>query len=593
MKHTVQKKPGAASSYAELRKRWKNGTLGEVFDDWKWILTYSARHKGAIAVYLLLGVLSTTLSLLGSIVSKYLIDIVTGHRFEHLPLLIGLMVGSIVFELLFTALTNRITVRLSVRIHDDIQADVFTRMMDADWLSLTRYAHGDLLNRFHNDVRTVSGNAINWLPGLLLSAYRFIATFFVILHYDAVMALIALSSAPVLLVSGRFLLSRQRRHAMEVRDMSSRVMAFEAEAFGNVDTVKSFGIEGQYGCRLRNWQAQMEQTVLSQNRFQILSNMALSLLSHAVQLAAFGYCLFLLWTGAITFGTMTMFLQQRSALTAAMGEVAAIVPNFLNSAVAAHRVRELSELPRDAHLPENTPWDASARRGLTVELRNVDFGYTDTPVLQESALTAAPGEIVALVGASGEGKTTLVRLMLGLIHPQAGTAVLRTTDGDEIPLNADTRHLFSYVPQGNTMLSGTIADNLRLVRPAATDAELESALRAACAWEFVSAMPDGIHSEIGERGRGLSEGQAQRIAIARAILRDAPVVLLDEATSALDVATERRVLKNIVAACPDKTCIVTTHRPSVLSLCRRVYRVMDTRVTLLTEEESARMVMEF
>ncbi len=584
------KAPRMGASLAELNRRRKSGTLGEIAADWKWILRYSARHKGAIALYLLLGMLSTTLSLAGSVVSKYLIDIVTGHRFEHLPLLLGLMVGSTLSGLVFTALTNRITMRLSIRIHNDIQADVFTRILDADWLALSSYAHGDLLNRIHNDVRTVSSNAIHWLPDLLLAGYRFLATFFVILHFDAVMAVIALASAPVLLLCSRFLLSRQRRHAMAVRDMSSKVMGFEAEAFGNMDTIKSFGVESYYGTRLRGWQNRMQQTLLDQNRFQIQSNILLSLLSQAVQLAAFGYCLFLLWTNAITFGTMTMFLQQRSALTAAMSELAAMVPNFLNSAVAAHRIRELTELPRDVHLSGTAPQTAG---GLTVELRNVDFAYKDTPVLQRSALTAAPGEIVALVGASGEGKTTLVRLMLGLVRPQSGDAVLRTADGAEIPLNADTRHLFSYVPQGNTMISGTIADNLRLVRPDATPAEMESALRSACAWEFVSALPDGMDSEVGERGRGLSEGQAQRIAIARAILRDAPVVLLDEATSALDVATERRVLKNIVAACPDKTCIVTTHRPSVLSLCRRVYRVMDTQVTLLTEEESARMVMEF
>lgn len=163
----------------------------------------------------------------------------------------------------------------------------------------------------------------------------------------------------------------------------------------------------------------------------------------------------------------------------------------------------------------------------------------------------------------------------------------------EIALSADTRCLFSYVPQGNTVFSGTIAENLRIVRQDASDEQLVSALKAACAWDFVSKMPEGINSPVGERGRGLSEGQAQRIAIARAILRDAPILLMDEATSALDVATERQVLRSILAHCPEKTCVITTHRPSVLNMCSRVYRVLDTRVTELSEEESARMVMDF
>ena len=187
----------------------------------------------------------------------------------------------------------------------------------------------------------------------------------------------------------------------------------------------------------------------------------------------------------------------------------------------------------------------------------------------------------------------MIRLMLGLVRPQEGRAYLKAGNALEVEMNAETRHLFSYVPQGNTLLSGTVAENLRMVKEDATDDELEEALKLSCAWDFVSQLPNGIHSPLGERGRGLSEGQAQRLAIARAILKDAPVLLLDEATSALDVATERQVLRNIIRQRPNKTCIVTTHRPSVLNLCQRVYRVMDGQVTPLTEEESSRMAMEF
>ncbi|MBR2596819.1 MAG: ATP-binding cassette domain-containing protein, partial [Solobacterium sp.] len=184
-------------------------------------------------------------------------------------------------------------------------------------------------------------------------------------------------------------------------------------------------------------------------------------------------------------------------------------------------------------------------------------------------------------------------LMLGLVTPQKGTAGIITEKNTFIPGNADIRRYFSYVPQGNTILSGTVAENMRIVKEDATDEEIISCLKTACAWEFIERMPQGINNPVGERGRGLSEGQAQRLAIARALLRDAPVLLLDEATSALDVATEREVLRNIMGDHAERTCIVTTHRPSVLTMCSRVYGVMEKEVRELSEEESARMAIDF
>ncbi len=227
-------------------------------------------------------------------------------------------------------------------------------------------------------------------------------------------------------------------------------------------------------------------------------------------------------------------------------------------------------------------------------MEDVDFGYdAAAPVLQNVDFKAEPGEIAALVGPSGQGKTTMIRLMLGLVTPQKGTAGIITENNTFIPGNADIRRYFSYVPQGNTILSGTVAENMRIVKEDATYEEIIACLKTACAWEFIERMPQGINNPVGERGRGLSEGQAQRLAIARALLRDAPVLLLDEATSALDVATEREVLRNIMSDHTERTCIVTTHRPRVLTMGSRVYGVMDKEVRELSEEESARMAIDF
>ena len=574
--------------------KWKDGTFSEIIDDWKWIFSYSKRYKGAIAFYTVLGIFSTSLGLVSSVASKYLIDIITGYQMDKLGLLIVIMVGSTVFSLVFSSLINRISTKLSIDINNDIQADIFDKIVDADWLALNKYSNGDILNRFNGDIGTVSGNAISWLPTIVIAIYNFIATFFVIMHYDVMMAVIAFASAPFLFLSSRFIIKKQREYGKKVREMSSDLMTFEVETFYNFDTIKSFGVAPHYSKKMRWWQKKFKDISLEYNLFTIKTNIWLSILGAMVQMVAFGYCLFRLWTRDITYGTMTLFLQQRSNLSGAFSNVISIIPSFLNSSISAHRIRELVELPKEVHIPESSEMDVFAEKGFEVRMKEVDFAYIEgKKVITDSDFVACPGEIVALVGPSGEGKTTMIRLILGLVHPEEGKTVLVASNGQEVRMNADTRHLFAYVPQGNTILSGTIAENMRMVKEEATEEEIVEALKIACAWDFVEKLPDTIHTNLGERGRGLSEGQAQRISIARAVLRDAPILLLDEATSALDVTTERQVLRNIIHKKPNKTCIVTTHRPSVLNMCQRVYRVMETRVTELSEEESSRMAIDF
>lgn len=577
-----------------LIKRWKDGTFYEIIDDWKWIFSYSKKYKGAIFFYTFLGIFSTSLGLVSSVASKYIIDIITGYKVEKLWLLILITVGSAAFSLAFNSVISRISTKLSIYINNDIQADIFDKIMDADWLSINQYSNGDVLNRFNADVNTVAGNAISWLPSIVIAIYNFIATFVVIMHYDVIMALLAFGTAPFTLLMSRFMIKKQREYNKKVREMSSKLMTFEVEAFYNMDTIKSFGIASFYGRKMRDWQEKFKKISLEYNMFSILTNIVMSIIGLVVQYSAFGYCLYRLWTHDITYGTMTLFLQQRSNLAGAFSNIISIVPAFLNSSVSAHRIRELVQLPKEVHIPDSSEMDRFAKDGFRVEMKNVNFSYVeDKQVITNSDFKAMPGEIIALVGPSGEGKTTMIRLILGLIRPEEGNVVLKASDGTAVEMNADTRHLFAYVPQGNTILSGTVAENMRMVKEYASDEEIIEALKAACAWDFIEKLPDGINSNIGEKGRGFSEGQAQRIAIARAILRDAPILLLDEATSALDVTTERQVLRNIIKQHPNKTCIVTTHRPSVLNMCQRVYRVMETTVRELSEEESSRMAMDF
>ena len=408
------------------------------------------------------------------------------------------------------------------------------------------------------------------------------------LYYDPVMALIAFASTPVLLFTSRRLLRRQRSFNQRMRQVSSGMSAFEAETFRNIDTLKSFGVEADMDRKLDTWQSKYRNIVLEYNDFSIKTNILLTIMGTAVQYLALAYCLWQLWSGRILVGTMVLFLQQRTNLSNAFSALISLLPTALSGSVSAERLRELTQLKKEERQPGSR---ISVSGGCSVTLDSVSGAYEDgRRVVRDASLRAENGQIVALVGPSGEGKSTLIRLMLGLISPDSGEGYLEDAQGSRYPLGADTRHLFAYVPQGNTVLAGTIADNLRLVNHDVTEGQMIEALKDACAWEFVSALPGGIHTEIGEGGKGLSEGQAQRIAIARALVRSAPVLLLDEVTSALDYDTERQVLKNLMGR--GVTCIVATHRPSVLAMCARVYRVSDGCVQQL-DENQVQALMQF
>ena len=595
MKETKKvKKVLGSEALGILLGRWRDGTFTEILTDWKWILTYTRRYRRAVWSYTILGVISSTLGLVSAVASKYTIDIITGYDSSQLWFVILVMLLSALIGLLLRSVTSRISTRISLWVNNDIQAEVFDRLLNADWQALNQFSSGDLLNRLTNDTGSVASNAIHWLPDLIVAAYSFIATLAVILHYDWIMALLALASAPFLLITSRRLIGGMRSHQQKLRQVSSELMAYETETFHNLDAIKGFGITDRYSAGLRQQQENFRKASLDYNLFSIRAEALLSILGSAVQMAAFCYCLYLLWSGKILYGTMTLFLSQGTKLTSAFNSLVRSVPNFLNASVSAHRIRDLFALRPEPTQAVDDTLERAAAQGFTLQVEAVDFAYDPTrSVLCHATLMAAPGEIVALIGPSGGGKTTMIRLLLGLIRPSEGRALLRTSSGQEIEMNAALRRFFSYVPQGNTLLSGTIAENLRMVKPDATDKELEQALRSACAWDFVSKMPESIASTVGEHGHGLSEGQAQRIAIARALLRDAPVLLLDEATSALDVATERIILRNLVQQYPHKTCIVTTHRPTVIGLCRRVYQVSDGALRQLSPEEAQRLAMEF
>ncbi len=563
-----------------LRRKAHDGSLREIIQDWKWILRFTRGHRAAITLHTLLGICVTSLGLVTGIVSKYLIDcIVTLNQQQLLPLAV-LMVLSSALGLVLQSVSSRFSARLGVTMRNHVQGTVFRELLCSRWLQIRQFSTGDLMNRFSGDVSTVANCAVSWLSNVVIQSFTVLATLCVVLYYDPVMALIALASTPALIFTSRRLMRRQRGFQQQMRHVGSGMSSFESETFRNIDTLKSFGVEQSMAEKLGTWQDAYRDVVIAHNRFSVRTNIILTIMGTAVQYLALAYCLWQLWSGKILVGTMVLFLQQRSNLSNAFSSLISLIPTALSGSVAAERLRELTQLEKEPR----QECAAAAQGRCSVTLHDVCAAYEDgRQVLRSADFHVPAGEIAALVGPSGEGKSTLIRLVLGLIHPDSGEAFLEDAQGQRFPLGADTRPLFAYVPQGNTILAGTIEENLRLVNPQVTQQQMVDALKDACAWEFVSRMPQGIQSTVGEGGKGLSEGQAQRLAIARALVRQAPVMLLDEVTSALDYDTERQVLKNLTGR--GVTCIVATHRPSVLSLCARVYKVSQGSIRPLDDEQ--------
>ncbi len=562
-----------------LRDLLRGGHLKEILRNWRWILTFSRRHWAGVAGLTLFGLLSSTLSLAAAIITKNLIGSIIAMDLDRLVPMAVLMVLSAAMSVAFQSIASRYSARFSTTMLQQIQKHAFDRLVHGDWMTVRRYPTGDLLSRFSGDISTLASCAMTFLPNVIVQFFTVLVTLATILYYDPVMALICLVSTPVLFLASRTLLRRQHAFTRTLREVSSGMTAFQAETFRNIDTLKGFGIEGAVSGQLDRWQEKERNMILEHNSFTIRTNALLTSMGTLVQYAAIGYCIWRLWQGHMILDTMTFFLQQRGTLQNAFSGLVSQIPRLLSGSVAAERIRELTELPQDPEPTDElpTPW-------CRIRLENVSAAYEDgVKVLDNISLSAGPGEIIALVGPSGEGKTTLLRLLLGLMQPMDGVMELTDARGTAHTLGIRTRRYFSYVPQGNTLLAGSIAENLRLVNPAATDQEIIAALEGACAWDFVSQMPGTIHARLGEGGLGLSEGQAQRIAIARALMRKAPAMVLDEITSALDMETEQKVLRYLMNL--GVTCIVSTHRPSVLTMCTRAYRVEEGRITQLSDEE--------
>ncbi|MBP9988698.1 MAG: ABC transporter ATP-binding protein [Ruminococcus sp.] len=559
--------------------------------EWKWLMQYIKRYVWYILLYCVIGIVATVMGLGISVISKNLIDSVVNHNTDTIVRCAVTAILFALFQIVFTSFSSWITTVIGTRINNEIRSQIYTKIVRGKWTEINEYHSGELINRLEGDVSTVSNGVISFIPNVLTRAAKFFGALGIVLYYDKTMAVLALISAPFLFICTRFTVKTIRKFNQESRELNGKVLSFSEESLQNIQVIKAFNLTGQYINNFKSLINTYRKVTLEYQKFSIIMTFLLSVIGIAVSYACYGWGVYRLWQNVITYGTMTLFLSLSGTLNSSFGALISLAPSAVSIATSAGRIKELTEHSMEEDKDEAKALnvlESANNSDLYIKANNVSFTYKDgnKTVLDSINFEAKSGETIAFIGSSGEGKTTVLRLLLGLVEPDSGNIEIRTEEGEKVEISDSTRRFFSYVPQNMNMFSGTIAKNLRIVKPDATDEELIEVLKTADIWDYISSLTHGLNTEINERGINFSEGQLQRISIARALLRKSKILVLDETTSALDVETENHVLENMMISQPDIIRIITTHRPSMLEYCDRIYKIdEDGHVSLISNRK--------
>ena len=514
-----------------------------------------------------LGVADVALSLTQVWAVKHAIDIASGSEPGSIYWAVGLM-GVIILANFGVSIAG-VWVRniLGVRAQNLMQQRMLAHILQAEWHSRERHHSGDVLNRLEIDVATVVTFLTETLPNTLSVVLMFVGAFACMFVMDHTLAVLLVAIMPVFLAVSRIYVGKMRSLTRQVRDSDSHVQSAMQETVQHRMVVKTLEAGNDMVARLESTQSELRSNVVKRTVFSIFSNLVLNLGFAIGYLIAFLWAAVRMSAGTLTFGGMTAFLQLVNKIQTPARNLTKLAPAFVGVFTAAERLIELLEEPLE---PQGEPQRMDAPCGLRLD--GVTYRYEDGTrnVIDNLSFDFAPGTCTAILGETGAGKTTIVRMLLALARPTSGNIYIYNKV-ETCELTALMRCNFVYVPQGNTLMSGTIRDNLLLGKPDATETEMWEVLSRSCA-DFVKALPLGLDTKCGEQGGGLSEGQAQRIAIARALLRNGSIMIFDEATSALDADTECRLLESLLHD-NRHTVIFITHRPAVLEYCTQTLRL--------------------
>ena len=562
--------------------------LKELFIKIKWILSHAKPVIPFLIFTTVISSASSLISVYNTLISKSLIDNAIGGNTSQVIKYLIIMISITLGMMLLNPITSLLSTHASTKLNQNIQNKMFEHIEYSSWLEQSKFHSVSLLTRITSDVATISSTLLSTIPNIISILVTLLASFSTLIYLAPSIAIIAIFIGPFLVLVSRYFSKKLKDLYKKAQEEDVKYRAFIQESVQNIMIVKTFCMEKINMDRLIQIQNNKYNIAMKNTKLSAMTGLAMSLCSNLAYFTIFCWGALNISTGVTTYGTFTAMLQLYGKVQSPFSSLASMFPGLISTIAAAERLMELEEIP----LEKSSEKEVIDFINPEITFEDVSFEYKKgIKIINDINLTIPYGETIAFVGPSGEGKTTLIRLILALINPSSGKVYLKENNKKD-SFNRDYRNLISYVPQGNTLFSGTIEDNLRYGNFEATEEEIYEALKNACALDFVNELENGIETVIGEKATGISEGQAQRLAIARSFLRKKPILILDEATSALDPETEVSVLKSVKSLPHKPTCIIITHRPSALNICHRIIRLEKGHLKQVSKESILEVATE-
>lgn len=532
--------------------------------------------KHSLLPLVLLTLLGIALSICGvffAVVSKAVLDSATGGVQGNIAKPVLILVALIAAQLAMQVLFSSISVSSEGRLNKNIKKRFFSQILNKDYLQISRYHSGDLLNRMSGDIGSVASGIINIIPETVSQLVRLLLGFFVLFRLDSTVALICLLAGPVVIVVSKIYRDKMKALHKKCQETKGKSLSFMQECLQNIMVVKSFSGEKQFTSRAIMLEQDYLTHIIRRNNISIIANVLFYISITAVYYFALAWGAYKISKGLMTFGTLTAVLQLTGQIQGPFRGLSSLLPKYFALVASCERLAEITALDSEIKSKE-IDYKSLYRDMSCITLENVSFSYDEKPILKNASLNIEKGDFIAISAGSGIGKSTFLKLLLGIIRPLDGRIYIKLENGTSVPVDKNIRPLFAYVPQGNMVLSGTIRENIVFAQEDVDEEKIIESAKISAVWDFIGSLPQGLDTVIGEKGLGLSEGQVQRIAVARAIYSDSPIILLDEATSALDEETEKVLLQNIKNM-KEKTCIIVSHRKAVFEICRKGIAIKD------------------